>query len=415
MTQGSLAVWSKAVGDKLAPGEPIAEVETDKAQMDFEFQEDGYLAKILVEAGTKDIPVNTPIAVYVEEEGDVAAFADFTVEAAAPKAEASKEEAKDESKSETATTESKGDAPKSGVKASGDRIIASPLAKTLAIEQGIALKGVAGTGPGGRIVKADVEKLIKQKSSAPASKAAAPSATSAAAATYEDIPITNMRRIIGERLLQSTQTNPSYIVSSSISVTKLLKLRASLNAAANDRYRLSINDILIKAIAVAARRVPEANSHWLAAEGVIRQYSNVDVSVAVATPAGLLTPIVTDAHTKGLAAISAEVKDLGGRAKIGKLLPHEFQGGTICISNLGMNPAVDFFTSIINPPQATILAIGTTKRVAVEDKSSELGFSFDDQIKITGTFDHRVIDGAKGGEFIKALKDVVENPLELLL
>ena len=425
MTQGNLAVWNKAVGDQLSPGEAIAEVETDKAQMDFEFQEDGYLAKILVPAGSKDIPVNTPIAVYVEEKGDVDAFKDFTVEAAPAKAtqeEAPKKQAQEEAPKAAATETKPAEtarAPASSPKrAPGDRIIASPLAKNLAIEYGVSLKGVAGSGPNGRIVKEDVEKLVAAKESAPAANAgaaaSAPGATPAAA-SFEDIPISNMRRIIGERLLHSTQTNPSYIVSSNISVSKLLKLRASLNASANDRYRLSINDILIKAIAVAARRVPEANSHWLEAEGVIRQYNNVDVSVAVATPTGLITPIVKDAHAKGLASISSEVKDLGARAKIGKLLPQEFQGGTICISNLGMNNACHMFTSIINPPQATILAIGTVQRVAVEDKSSELGISFDDKITITGTFDHRVIDGAKGGEFIKALKDVIENPLELLL
>jgi pyruvate dehydrogenase E2 component (dihydrolipoamide acetyltransferase) len=409
MTQGSLAVWNKAVGDQLSPGEPIAEVETDKAQMDFEFQEDGYLAKILVEAGTKDIPVNTPIAVYVEEKGDVEAFKDFTVDAA-PAKQAPKEEVKEEAPQEEVKSQTT--KKSSPIVASTDRIIASPLAKNIAIEHGISLKGVAGSGPNGRIVREDVEKLIAEQKKTPT---AAPVASAAPAADFEDIPITNMRKIIGQRLLESTQTNPSYIISSSISVSKLLKLRASLNAAANDRYKLSINDILIKAIAVAARRVPEANSHWIESEGVIRKYNNVDVSVAVATPTGLITPIVKNAHAKGLASISSEVKDLGKRAKINKLLPEEFQGGTICISNLGMNPAVNFFTSIINPPQATILAIGTVQRVAVEDKSAEIGISFDSKINITGTFDHRVIDGAKGGEFIKALKEVVENPLELLL
>jgi pyruvate dehydrogenase E2 component (dihydrolipoamide acetyltransferase) len=420
MTHGSLAVWSKAIGDELAPGEVIAEVETDKAQMDFEFQEEGFLAKTLVAAGTKDIPVNTPIAVYVEDAADVAAFKDFTVDAAAPAPAAeTKEDA-------AAPAESKESAPaaaspaksSSDSKAPVDRIIASPLAKTLALEAGVALKGVKGTGPNGRIVKADVEKAISEASNKKpaAATAAAPSAAKGAAAPdFVDIPITNMRKIIGQRLLTSTQTNPSYIVSSEISVSKLLKLRVSLNSSANDRYKLSINDILIKAIAVAARRVPEANSHWIEAENVIRQYNNVDVSVAVATPTGLITPIVKDAHARGLVEISKSVKDLGKRAKENKLAPEEFQGGTICISNLGMNPAVNFFTSIINPPQSTILAIGTVNRVAVEDKAAEHGFSFDSKINITGTFDHRVVDGAKGGEFIKALKDVIENPLELLL
>ena len=184
---------------------------------------------------------------------------------------------------------------------------------------------------------------------------------------------------------------------------------------ANGQYKLSINDILIKAISVAARRVPEANAYWLAEEGVIRKFKNVDVSVAVATPSGLLTPIVKNAEAKGLSSISSEVKELVSRAKINKLTPEEFQGGTICISNLGMNNAVSFFTAIINPPQSTILAIGTLKRVAIEDAGAENGISFDDKMTITGSFDHRTIDGARAGEFMKELKAVIENPLELLL
>ncbi|CCH42504.1 dihydrolipoamide acetyltransferase [Wickerhamomyces ciferrii] len=415
MTQGNLAVWNKAVGDELQPGEAIAEIETDKAQMDFEFQEEGFLAKILVEAGAKDIPVNTPIAVYVEDKANVEAFKDFTAESKSDSAP--KEAPKEESKSESKPTESSGSAPakkSSGSSAPTDRIIASPLAKTIALDKGISLKQVTGTGPNGRIVKEDVEKYIASGAGqASASPAAATAATSEV--SYTDIPITNMRKIIGKRLLESTQTNPSYIVSSQISVSKLLKLRASLNSQANDRYKLSINDILIKAISSAAQRVPEANSHWIESEGVIRQYNNVDVSVAVATPSGLITPIVKNAHSKGLVTISSEVKDLGKRAKDNKLKPEEFQGGTICISNLGMNHAVNLFTSIINPPQSTILAISTVTKVAVPDNANPNGFIFDDKINITGTFDHRVVDGAKGGEFIKALKEVIENPLELLL
>lgn len=423
MTQGNLAVWNKSVGDELHPGEAIAEIETDKAQMDFEFQEEGFLAKILVEAGSKDIPVNTPIAVYVEEKSDVDAFKDFTVESKKeePKKDESKDEApKSESKDETSKSESKSSAPK---KSSGptDRIIASPLAKTIALDKGISLRQVTGTGPNGRIIKEDVEKFISENKISTPKQGSTPQvaaggvSSSAGAPSFVDLPISNMRKIIGKRLLESTQTNPSYIVSSKISVSKLLKLRASLNAQANDRYKLSINDILIKAITSAALRVPEANSHWIESEGVIRQYNNVDVSVAVATPTGLITPIVKNAHTKGLVTISSEVKDLGKRAKDNKLKPEEFQGGTICISNLGMNHAVNLFTSIINPPQSTILAISTVERVAVEDKSAPNGFTFDSKINITGTFDHRVVDGAKGGEFIKALKEVIENPLELLL
>ncbi|CDK29435.1 unnamed protein product [Kuraishia capsulata CBS 1993] len=420
MTQGNLLKWHKAVGDQLAPGESIAEVETDKASMDFEFQEDGFLAKILVDEGTEDILVNKPIAVYVENKDDVAAFADFTVEDAGETgaAPAAAPEAPKEEKKETASAAPAAPAatPKSS-SGSVDRILASPIAKTIALERGISLKNVTGTGPHGRITKKDVESY-KEPAPAPA-PAAAPAASApapaAASATYEDIPLTNMRKVISKRLTQSSQEAPAYIVSSAISVSKLLKLRASLNASAEDRYKLSVNDLLIKAIAVASKRVPQVNSYYLENEGVIRQFKNVDVSVAVATPTGLITPIVKNADSKGLETISNEIKDLGKRAKAGKLAPAEFQGGTITISNLGMNPAVSMFTSILNPPQSAIIAIGTTEKKAVPDKASEFGFVFDDVITFTGTFDHRTVDGALGGEFIKALKKVVENPLEMLL
>lgn len=416
MTQGGIVSWSKAVGDELVPGEPIAEIETDKASMDFEFQEEGYLAKILMDEGAKDVPVGTPIAVYVEEKGDVSAFEGFTA-ADAGGAEAPKEAPKEESKEEPAKGEASSSAPapssssssSSSSSAPTNRIFASPLAKTIALDKGISLKNIKGSGPNGRIVAKDVENY-KPEAAAPAAVAAAP-----ASATFTDTPISSMRKTIATRLLQSTQQSPSYIVQSQISVSKLLKLRQSLNASADDRYRLSVNDLLIKAIALASLRVPEVNSAWLGEQGIIRTYSNVDVSVAVATPTGLITPIVKDAHIKGLSAISKEVKDLGKRAKIGKLNPEEYQGGTITISNLGMNHAVTSFTSIINPPQSAIIAIGTTEKKAVPSSVNEQGFVFDDVITITGTFDHRVVDGALGGEWIKALKKIIENPLEMLI
>lgn len=414
MTQGGIAAWSKQVGDELAPGEAIAEIETDKASMDFEFQEDGYLAKILVQEGAKDIPVGQPIAVYVESADDVAAFESFT---AADAGEAPKESslpATSESKSEPESKSEAEHKPSSvavSKSAPTDRVIASPLAKTIALDKGIVLKNVKGTGPNGRIIAKDVENY-----KAPAAQASGASApASASGPAYEDTPISSMRKIIADRLLQSTQQSPSYLVQSQISVSKLLKLRKALNESAEDRYKLSINDLLIKAIALAALRVPAVNSSWLGAEGVIRTYSTVDVSVAVATPTGLITPIVRDAHTAGLASISATVKDLGKRAKAGKLAPHEFQGGTICISNLGMNKAVNSFTSIINPPQSCILAIGTLDKKAVPLAVNEQGFVFDDIITITGTFDHRTVDGAVGGEYINALKKIVENPLEMMI
>lgn len=430
MTQGNLAAWSKKEGDELQPGEVIAEIETDKAQMDFEFQEEGYLAKILVPEGTKDVKVNEPIAVYVEDQADVAAFKEFAVGdaqpaksgAAAEGAAATSNNAAQQEERNKPTTEPSVDKKPQAQELdskSSDRIIASPLAKTIALNKGIALKSIKGTGPRGRITKADIESFLAKQptggSTFSSSISSGSSATPATAAAYEDVEISNMRKIIGQRLLESTQGRPSYIVSSDISVSKLLSLRKSLNAQAQDRYKLSINDILIKAVTVAARRVPDANAYWLEEQNVIRKFKNVDVSVAVATPTGLLTPIVKNADTKGLVKISEEVKDLAKRAKINKLAPQEFQGGTICISNMGMNDAVSMFTSIINPPQSTILAIGTVKRVAVEDAVAESGIAFDDQMTITGTFDHRTIDGATGGEFMKELKTVIENPLELLL
>lgn len=418
MTQGNLVSWSKLVGDQLQPGEALAEIETDKATMDFEFQEEGYLAKILVEEGTKDIPVGKPIAVYVEESDSVSAFESFTAEDAggaqpAPKPEAeegSKPEVKEESK-EPSSGSGKVEKPAalSGSKAPANRIFASPLAKTIALEKGISLKNVKGSGPNGRIVAKDLENYKAPAAAAPAAAAAAP------AAAYEDIPLTNMRKTIASRLTQSSQESPAYIVQSQISVSKLLKLRQSLNAVADGRYKLSINDLMIKAIALATLRVPEVNSSWLGDQGVIRQHSNVDVSVAVATPTGLITPIVKNAHTKGLSSISNEIKELGKKAKAGKLAPEEFQGGTVTISNLGMNHAVNSFTSIINPPQSAIIAVGTVDKKAVPSDVNEQGFVFDDVITVTGTFDHRTVDGALGGEWIKALKQIVENPLEMLI
>lgn len=413
MTEGGIAAWSKKVGDQLSVGEPIAEIETDKASMDFEFQDDGYLAKILVDEGAKDLPVGTPIAVFVEDQADVAAFENFTAADAGgapePAAAPKEEEKKDTPAPSAPTGGSSAPASSAPSKPVTDRIIASPLAKTIALDKGISLKQVKGTGPNGRIVAKDVENYKPEAAESPVA------ATAPTAAAFEDIPLTKMRKVIASRLLESTTSNPSYIVQSQISVSKLLKLRQALNASAEDRYKLSVNDLLIKALALASLRVPEANSHWLGDQGIIRQYNTVDVSVAVATPTGLITPIVKNAHARGLIEISKEIKELGKKAKAGKLSPEEYQGGTICISNLGMNNAVNAFTSIINPPQSSIFAIGTVDKKAVPSSVNEQGFVFEDVITITGTFDHRVIDGAKGGEFIREVKKIIENPLEFLL
>ena len=372
-----------------------------------------------------------PIAVMVEEGEDVSAFSEFSVEDAggdkAKPASDSKQEAAEASEppqkdSSTAPTPEPSQPQAVESTSTGGRLElaldrepqAAPAAKKLALEKGIAITSVKGTGPGGRITVKDVEKA-KPAAAAPAAGGAV-----SGAPTYEDIPASSMRKTIASRLQQSMNQNPHYFVSSSISVTKLLKLRQALNASADGKYKLSVNDFLVKACAIAARAVPAANSSWREDGGqvVIRQHNVVDVSVAVATPVGLMTPIVKNVNGLGLQSISSQIKDLGKRARDGKLKPEEYQGGTFTISNMGMNDAVERFTAVINPPQAAILAVGTTKKVPIPGPEGEDGnptVEWDDQIVVTGSFDHKVVDGAVGGEFIKALKKAVENPLEMLL
>ncbi|KAK8119764.1 uncharacterized protein PG998_004390 [Apiospora kogelbergensis] len=383
MTAGNIGAWQKKAGDALAPGDVLVEIETDKAQMDFEFQEEGVLAKVLKDAGAKDIAVGSPIAVYVEEGTDVAAFEKFGLsdaggDASAP---APKKEEKSESKSSSE----------------------SSSAPTPAPEQ-YSSEGRLETA-----LEREAKKPAKQAAAAGASGAAAP-----AAASYEDIPLTNMRKTIAKRLQESTQNNPHFFVTSKLSVSKLLKLREALNAGSDGKFKISVNDFLIKAIAVASKKVPAANSSWQG--DFIRQFNSVDVSVAVATPNGLITPIVTGADARGLESISTKVKELAKKARDGKLKPEEYQGGSISISNMGMNDAVDNFTAVINPPQSTILAVGTTRKVAVPVETAEgTSIQWDDQITITASFDHKVVDGAVGAEWVKALKQAIENPLELML
>ena len=367
----------------------------------------------------------------IEEGGDVSAFDSFSIEdaggdkkpAAAPK-EGEASEASEPPNSGSATAPpAKEDAPQAiESDSSGKRLelsldrqpAASPAVKKLALEKGVALSSIKGSGAGGKITKEDVEKA---QSTGGASAAAG---AVAGAPTYVDTPATSMRKVIASRLTQSMQQNPHYFVASNISVSKLLKLREALNTSSKGEYKLSVNDFLVKALAVAARKVPAANSSWREENGqvVIRQHNVVDVSVAVATPVGLMTPIVKNVNGLGLQSVSSQIKDLGKRARDGKLKPEEYQGGTITISNMGMNPAVERFTAVINPPQAVIVAIGSTQKVAVPGELSEDGtpsIEWDDQIVITGSFDHKVVDGAVGGEFMRELKKAIENPLELML
>jgi pyruvate dehydrogenase E2 component (dihydrolipoamide acetyltransferase) len=367
----------------------------------------------------------------IEEGGDASAFENFSIDDAGgdKKADKPSKEGDASEASEPPNTGSKTAPPAKEESApqaiesdsSGKRMetsldrqpSVSPSVKKLALEKGVPLSSIKGSGPGGKITKEDIEKY-KPAGGAPSAGA------TGGAPTYEDTPATSMRKVIASRLTQSMQQNPHYFVASSISVSKLLKLREALNVSSEGKYKLSVNDFLVKAISVAARKVPAANSSWREENGevIIRQHNVVDVSVAVATPVGLMTPIVKNVAGLGLQSISSTIKDLGKRARDGKLKPEEYQGGTITISNMGMNSAIDRFTAVINPPQATIVAIGTTQKVAVPGEPTEDGtpsVEWDDQIVITASFDHKVVDGAVGGEFMKELKKVVENPLELML
>jgi pyruvate dehydrogenase E2 component (dihydrolipoamide acetyltransferase) len=424
MTAGNIGTWQKKPGDAISPGDVLVEIETDKAQMDFEFQEEGVLAKILKESGAKDIAVGNPIAVMVEEGADTSAFESFTLEdaggdkkaAAPPKEEASQSSEASDTQSGTAPPAPKADsapAPEETESSGGklqsaiDRLPnASAAAVRLASETGVKITGLKGTGLGGQVTVEDVKKA--------SAGGAAPAGSATPAASYIDTPTSSMRNTIANRLVESVNQNPHYFVAATVSVSKLLKLRVALNDKSNGEFKLSVNDFLIKACAIACKKVPAVNSSWR--DGFIRQYSNVDVSVAVATPVGLMTPIVKSVETLGLSNISSQVKDLGKRARDGKLKPEEYQGGTFTISNMGMNPAIDRFTAVINPPQAGILAVGTTKKVAIPVETEEgTVLEWDDQIVVTASFDHKVVDGAVGGEWIKEFKKVVENPLELLL
>lgn len=325
-----------------------------------------------------------PIAILVEDGADIGAFADFVVEGSGGESSAPPPPKKESSgSSETPKpAETKSEEPPSTggrietVLERTGRIAISPVAKQLALERGISIKDIKGTGEGGRITKSDVEKA-KSTSGGPA----------ASTATSTEVPITSMRKTIATRLTNSKNTNPHYYVSTSLSVGKLLRLRQVLNAGAGENPKISINDFIVKAVGVALLRVPAVNSSYLEDEGVIRTFSTADISVAVATPTGLMTPIVKNVTGRGLLSISADIKALGAKARDGKLKPEEYLGGTFTISNMGMNPAVDSFTAIINPPQAGILSVGTVKRVAVMGKDEAV--EWDHQIIVTGSFDHR--------------------------
>ncbi|EMR08351.1 pyruvate dehydrogenase complex dihydrolipoamide acetyltransferase [Pneumocystis murina B123] len=407
MSHGTIGEWKKKVGESISPGEILVDIETDKAQVDFEFQEEGYIAKILLESGTKDVEVGFPIAVLVEEESDVPAFSDFTIDDVKTKEKpvSKKSEVFKEEKLRSESLKKVEQVSSFTEEKSSDRIFASPIARLLATEKGIPLEKIKGTGPGGRIIKFDVDNFKLESVSS-----IQPAATHQA--LYTDIPLSNIRKTIASRLTESTQNTPHFYITISIVMDKVLKLREALNNNADGQYKISINDIIVKASAVALQKVPEVNSGWFG--DFIRQYHSVDISIAVATPTGLITPIVKNVQNKGLLIINNEIKELGNKAREGKLKPEEYQGGTFTISNMGMY-GIEQFTSIINPPQSSILAVGSIENFLVEDPGSEKQFKIEKRMKITLSSDHRVIDGAVAAKWVTMLKSILENPLDLLL
>jgi len=417
MESGTLISWEKQEGDKLNEGDLLAEIETDKATMGFETPEEGYLAKIMIPAGSKDVKIGKLVCIIVENAEDVAAFKDFKDDVTAAAIPATSQQPGTSAPSQS-TVVTIAPVPSSSVANSSERVFASPLAKKMAAEKGISLASVSGgSGFEGSITAKDLDKV----SVAPKPVAVVPPTTPSVAAPiqatagqkYTDLPISNIRGVIAKRLLQSKQSIPHYYLTVDVTMDSVLSLRQEFNTLlGKDGAKLSVNDFVIKAAALACRKVPEVNSSWQ--ETFIRQYDTVDISVAVSTDRGLITPIVFNAERKGLASISADVRTLAGKARDGKLQPHEFQGGTFSISNLGMF-GVRNFTAIINPPQSCILAVGGTEKRLVVDTSTEQGFRAANVMTVTLSSDHRVVDGAVGAQWLAAFKSYLEKPSTMLL
>jgi pyruvate dehydrogenase E2 component (dihydrolipoamide acetyltransferase) len=449
MEKGNLARWLKKEGDKVKSGDVIAEIETDKATMEYEAIDDGTLAKIVVPEGTQDVAVNAVIAVLANEGEDVkAAAAGAGKDAAAPSqvtpapkvapvtlssetrpAAAPLQDARKIPRSEDGVKVSA--AKDEGVHAAGgNRIFSSPLARRLAKESGIDLNRVQGSGPHGRVIARDIEAAKSGKGLRSAGVAAAGAADARAIApsmsdsqiralyedgSYDFVPHDGMRRTIAQRLTASTQTIPHFYVTVDCDIGRLMAAREEINAAApkdkegKPAYKLSVNDFVIKALALALQRVPDANVSWT--EAGMLKHKHSDVGVAVALPGGLITPIVRNAESRSLSAISNEMRDLAARARARKLKPHEYQGGTTSVSNLGMYGIKDF-TAVINPPQSTILAVGVGEERAVVRNGKIESAAI---MSVTLSCDHRAVDGALGAELIGAFKMLIENPVMMVV
>jgi pyruvate dehydrogenase E2 component (dihydrolipoyllysine-residue acetyltransferase) len=427
MEEGTLAKWLVKEGDTVQSGDLLAEIETDKATMEFEAVEEGVIGKLMVAEGTEAVAVNTVIAVMLEEGESAGDIAAAPAAAAAPSAEPA-------AAAETAVAVAAvaaAHAPAAPAAADGTRVFASPLARRIAADKGLDLAQITGTGPKGRIVKADVEiaqpvaaapaAVVAPAAAAPAAAPAAKTAVSAGMPTetilkmyadreFEEVSLDGMRKIIAARLTEAKQTIPHFYLRRDIKLDALLKFRATLNKqlAARD-VKLSVNDFIIKACANALQQVPAANAVW--ANDRVLQLKPSDVAVAVAIEGGLFTPVLRDADTKSISALSAEMKDLATRARDRKLAPHEYQGGSFAISNLGMF-GIDNFDAVINPPHGGILAVGAGKKRPVIGDDGELSVAT--VMSTTLSVDHRVIDGALAAQFLNAIVDNLENPMTML-
>ncbi|QJX05111.1 MULTISPECIES: pyruvate dehydrogenase complex dihydrolipoamide acetyltransferase [Rhizobium] len=441
MEEGNLSKWLVKEGDKVKSGDVIAEIETDKATMEVEAVDEGTVAKLVVAAGTEGVKVNALIAVLAADGEDVSAAASSAGSAApAPKADgaaAPKAEAAPAPAQSTPAAAPGAAAAPASVSSDGSRAFSSPLARRLAKEAGIDLSAVAGSGPHGRVVKSDIEAAVAgggAKAAAPAAAASAPQASAAPApaaaapkgaseeavlklfepGSYELVPHDGMRKTIARRLVESKQTIPHFYVSVDCELDALLALRAQLNDAAPRKdnapaYKLSVNDMVIKAMALSLRDVPDANVSWT--DNNMIKHKHADVGVAVSIPGGLITPIIRKAEEKTLSTISNEMRDLGKRAKDRKLKPEEYQGGTSSVSNMGMM-GVKNFAAVVNPPHATILAVGAgEQRVVV--KKGEMAIAT--VMSVTLSTDHRCVDGALGAELLQAFKGYIENPMGMLV
>ncbi|MGM4879917.1 pyruvate dehydrogenase complex dihydrolipoamide acetyltransferase [Rhizobium leguminosarum bv. viciae] len=439
MEEGNLSKWLVKEGDKVKSGDVIAEIETDKATMEVEAVDEGTVAKLVVAAGTEGVKVNALIAVLAADGEDVSAAASGAGSAApAPKADgaaAPKAEAAPAPAQSTPAAAPVTAAAPASVSSDGSRTFSSPLARRLAKEAGIDLSAVAGSGPHGRVVKSDIEAAVAgggaKAAAAPVSAAAPQAAAPAPAAaakgaseeavlklfepgSYELVPHDGMRKTIARRLVESKQTIPHFYVSVDCELDALLALRAQLNDAAPRKdnapaYKLSVNDMVIKAMALALRDVPDANVSWTDSNMV--KHKHADVGVAVSIPGGLITPIIRKAEEKTLSTISNEMRDLGKRAKDRKLKPEEYQGGTSSVSNMGMM-GVKNFAAVVNPPHATILAVGAGEQRVVVKKGE---MTIATVMSVTLSTDHRCVDGALGAELLQAFKGYIENPMGMLV